>query len=341
MTSGNGSFSATTDVVLSAPEIDWEYAVIERQSATDLTTSLLPFNLGKAVIDKDPSQDLSLLPGDVVTIFSKADVRVPSAQQTKFVKLEGEVVAAGVYSVLPGETLPQLVARAGGLTSSADLFASEFTRDSVRRLQRQRILEYADQLESQISANSAAAAQSSLTAVDAAAAATTASVAREAVARLRQAQPSGRIVLQLKPDSQGIAALPSLELQDGDRFVVPRVPATVSVEGQVYNGNAFLYQKGKRVRDYLGLAGGPDRIGDRRREFVLRADGSVISHQYNGWGQRAVFGHRDFEDLVLYPGDTIFVPPIVEKTAVLRNLSNIATILEGFGIGAAAVEVLK
>jgi protein involved in polysaccharide export with SLBB domain len=341
LTAGSSTFGAKTDVVLSAPDIDWDYAVIERQNPTDLTTSLLPFNLGKAVLDKDPSQDLEMLSGDVITIFSKADIRVPSAQQTKLVKLEGEFSGAGVYSVRPGETLRELLTDAGGLTPDAYLFASEFTRDSVRRLQRERLQEYADALESQISANTSAQNASALTDRDTTAAAASAATARSAVARLRQAQPTGRIVLQLKPDSKGIDALPDLPLEDGDRFVVPRLPSTVTVEGQVYNANAFLYEKGRRVKDYLRLAGGPDRIGDRKREFVLRADGSVISHQYASLGQRALYPDHDFEDLVVYPGDTIVVPPIIEKSAILRDLANISTILEGFGIGAAAVQVLK
>jgi protein involved in polysaccharide export with SLBB domain len=341
MTGGNGNFGPITDVVLTAPEIDWEYAVIERQSAADLTTSLIPFNLGKAVIDKDPTQDLELLSGDVVTIFSKADIRVPGSQQTKFVKLEGEFVAAGVYSVKPGETLRQLLTRIGGLTPQADLFASQFTRVSVRLLQQQRLQEFADELESQITATATASAASALTPADSAAAAASSAAAREAVSRLRQAQPSGRIVLPVKPDSQGIASLPDIELQDGDRFVVPRVPATVTVEGQVYNANAFLYQKGRRVKDYLHLAGGPDRIADRKRELILRADGSVVSHQYSNLAERAIFPDRDFDDVLLYPGDTIVVPPIIEKASVLRNLSDIGTVLEGFGLGAAAINVLK
>jgi protein involved in polysaccharide export with SLBB domain len=144
LTADSSSFTARTDIILSAPDIDWDYAVIERQSATDLKTTLLPFNLGKVILDHDQSQDLELLPGDVVTIFSKADIRVPNAQQTKIVKLEGEFVSSGPYSVLPGETLRQLVTRAGGLTPEAYLFASEFTRDSVRRIQRQSLTEYAD-----------------------------------------------------------------------------------------------------------------------------------------------------------------------------------------------------
>lgn len=341
LTTSSSIFGPTTDVILSAPDIDWEYAVINRQSTTDLTTSLLPFNLGKAILDKDPAQDLKLLPGDVVTIFSKADIRVPSAQQTKFVKLEGEFVAAGVYSVLPGETLRELLVRAGGLTPNAYLFASEFTRDTVRRLQKQRLQEYADELESQITASTAISANSALTDRDAAAAAASASSARAAVNRLRQAQPTGRIVLPFNFASEGISAVPDISLQDGDRFVVPRFLSTVAVEGQVYSANSFLYQKGRRVKDYLRLAGGPDRIADKKRAFVLRADGSVVSHQDSSFAKRALFVDSSFEDVLLYPGDTIVVPPIIQKSALLRNLSDISTILEGFGLGAAAINVLK
>jgi protein involved in polysaccharide export with SLBB domain len=341
LTSGNRNFAAATDIILSAPEIDWDYAVIERQNANNLTTSLLPFNLGKAVLDKDPSQDLGLMSGDVVTIFSKADIRVPSAQQTKFVKLEGEFIASGVYSVLPGETLRQLLVRSGGLSPDAYLYASEFTRDSVRRVERQRIIEYADALEGEITARSATLAAAAVTDRDAAAAQSSGAEARSTLARLRQAQPTGRIVFQLKPDAKGIDSLPDIALEDGDRFVVPRTPMTVSVQGQVYYANAFIYQRSKRVRDYLQLAGGPDRTADRKREFILRADGSVLSRQYTDSGQRTLFAGTYFDRLVMLPGDTIVVPPTIEKGSTLRNLVDISTILEGFGLGAAAVSVLK
>jgi polysaccharide biosynthesis/export protein len=341
LSGGGSNFSPRTDVILGEPDIDWNYAVVERQKASDLTTELIPFNLGKVVLDKDPSPDIELLAGDVVTIFSQADIRVPGSQQTKFVKLEGEFVAAGVYSVLPGETLRHLLARAGGLTPDAYIFASEFTRDSVRRQQQQRLQEYADELESQITAATSAKTTSALNDRDAVAAETSAAAARAAVSRLRQAQPSGRIVLPLKPGSNGIDAIPDLPLQNGDRFVVPRVPDTITVEGQVYNPNAFLFAKGRHVRDYLRLAGGPDRIADRRREFVLRADGSVVSRQYGSIGERALFADRNFDDLPVSPGDAVIVPPIIERTAFLRTFSDLATILEGFGLGAAAITVLK
>ncbi|MEO6816835.1 MAG: SLBB domain-containing protein [Edaphobacter sp.] len=330
LTGSVGRFPIKTSVVLSAPDIDWSYAVIERQDAETLKTSLLPFNLGKVVLDGDQSQNLELLPGDIVTIFSTADIRVPISQQTRFVRLEGEFVGSGVYSVRPGETLRELLERAGGFTPGAYLYASEFTRESTRRVQQQRLNEYADQLEIQSAAAAAAGNATAVNAQDAAAATAAASSAQASIAQLRRSHPNGRIVLQLKPDSRGIDSVPDLELEDGDQFVVPKVPATVSVEGEVYSANAFLFKRGERTIDYLKEAGGPDRQADMKHAFVLRADGSVYSQQYG-----------NIKHATIFPGDTIVIPPQLQKLSIMRQLIDIGTIVSQFGIGIAAINLLK
>ncbi|HEY2913850.1 MAG TPA: polysaccharide biosynthesis/export family protein, partial [Candidatus Angelobacter sp.] len=84
------------EVKRSAAEINWEYAVIQRMDPQDLSTHLVPFNLGKAIAG-DEGQNVILQPGDVITIFSQNDMQVPAGQQTKFVRLEGEFLTAGVY----------------------------------------------------------------------------------------------------------------------------------------------------------------------------------------------------------------------------------------------------
>jgi polysaccharide export outer membrane protein len=330
LTSSNGVFPPATDVVLSAPDIDWSYAVIERLNQQTLTTSLIPFNPGKLYLDSDQSQNLELLSGDVVTFFSTADLKVPTTQQTRFVRLEGEFIASGIYSVEAGETLRHLLARAGGFTPDAYLYGSEFTRQSTKRVQKQRLNEFADNLEARITALTTSRNAQAVSALDTAANDAATAQANQAVARLRRVQPIGRVVLELKPDSHGIDAIPDLPLEDGDRFVVPRVPSTVAVEGQVYSANAFVYVRGRRERDYLRQAGGPDRDADRKRIFVLRADGSVFSHQYG-----------DVDRATIFPGDTIVVPPQLDRRAILRDLIDISTAVSGFGLGAAAINVLR
>ena len=189
-----------TTVRLLAPDIDWDFATIERIDPETLKTTLIPFDLGKLVLQHDGLQDLELKSGDIVSIFSEADIHVPLAEQTKLVTLDGEFVHAGVYSVHPGETLRQLVERAGGVTTKAYLYGSEFTRESVRVEQQARIDEYVRSLQMRIQrSNLALAASSTSTPQDLAA--TAQNSERDLIASLRQIRATGRVVLTLKPNS--------------------------------------------------------------------------------------------------------------------------------------------
>lgn len=324
-------------VALAAPEIDWDYAVIERLDKNTLKTSLIPFDLGKLVLDHDPSQNLELQPGDIVSIFSQADIHVPIEQQTKFVRLEGEFVHAGTYSVGPGETLPELVKRAGGFTLNAYLYGSEFTRESTRVIQQQRIDEYVQNLQLEISRGTLA--QSSSAAVspqDIASAGAAVASEHELISKLQQIRATGRIVLEEKPGSVGAAALPNIQLEDGDSFVVPSVPASVNVVGSVYDQNSFLFVPGRRVADYMHLAGGPNRDADTRHAFLIRADGSVLSRAAaNGiWG-------NTFDSVGVHAGDTIVVPQKVYRPTALRGFLDWSQLFSQMALGAAAISIIQ
>jgi protein involved in polysaccharide export with SLBB domain len=316
---------------LPVPEIDWSYAVIERMNPQTLTTSLVPFNPGQLVLDHDAAQNLALDPGDVVTIFSQADIKVPQAQRTKFVRLEGEFKQAGIYTALPGETLPQLVARAGGFTPEAYLFGSNFTRESTRILQQLRLNDYLQNLELEID-RSTIAASASIGTVDPAATA----ASRSLVARFRTIRATGRVVLDIKRDATGIASLPNIQLEDGDRFVVPSKPSTVNVVGAVYDQNSFLFRNTQPVGSYLRLAGGPTKSADGGDSFVIRADGSVVSRK----SQNGIFGNG-FTSMRLNAGDTLVVPEKVPRPSGLRNFINYTQIFSQLALGAAAIAVLQ
>ncbi|HUX28381.1 MAG TPA: SLBB domain-containing protein [Terracidiphilus sp.] len=325
-----------TEVGLLAPEIDWNYAVIERLDAATLKTSLIPFDLGKLVLQHDASQDLELQAGDVVTIFSQADIRVPVAQQTKLVRLDGEFVHAGVYTVQPGETLRQLVERAGGFTPNAYLFGSEFTRESTRALQQARIDEYVRDLSMRMqrsSLNLAAASAGSPQVLAGGAAAQTSE--QDLLSNLRRIRATGRIVLELKPNSSGIASLPDIALEDGDRFVVPHVPVTVNVVGAVYDQNSFLYAQGERAGAYLKLAGGATKDADSKHEFIIRADGEVVSRNT----RESIWGNS-FDNLRMNPGDTIVIPEKTFKPSALVGMMNWSQMFSQLALGAAMVGVL-
>lgn len=326
-----------TEVGPVAPEIDWNYAVIERLDAATLKTTLLPFDLGKLVLQHDTSQDLALEPGDVVSVFSQGDIRVPIAQQTKFVHLEGEFVHAGVYTAQPGETLRDLVQRAGGFTATAYLFGSEFTRESTRAIQQRRMDEYVQTLEMQMQrGNLALASAPATSAQDLASGAAAQNSEQELLGRLRQMRATGRIVLEFRVGSSGLDALPDIALEDGDRFVVPSVPASVNVVGAVYDQSSFLFAEGRRAGTYLHLAGGPNRDADRRHIFIIRADGSVISRE----AESGIWGN-EFDNLRMNPGDTIVVPEKTFKPSALRGFLDWSQLFSQFALGAAALSVIQ
>jgi protein involved in polysaccharide export with SLBB domain len=324
----------TANVRRLSDEINWDYAIIERLNRDDLTTSLIPFNLGKAVLENDPANDLPLMPGDVVTVFSKTDVAAPAGRRPVVVSLEGEFSFAGVYQAQPKETLRQLVVRVGGLTGRAYIFGTHFTRDSTRRNQEERLKQALDQLEQDVQRASVTRAQSIASPEDAAAVKQEAEAQRALVSRLRTLQPTGRIVLEL-PENPTVAHLPDIELEDGDRIVIPQLPSQVSVFGTVFNETSFLFSPDKGVNDYLSLAGGPRKQADKSSIYVLRADGSVVSARQTG------FLWASLSNVRLMPGDAIVVPENFERTTWVKDLRDWTQIFYQFGLGAAALKVIR
>ncbi len=301
-------------VKLAVPEIDWSYAVIERMNPDNLKTELLSFDLGKLVLQHDASQDLELRPGDIVTVFSQADIHVPLAEQTTLVRLEGEFAHAGTYSARPGETLRSLVERAGGMTPSAYLYGSVFTRESTRILQQRRMDENVHAMILQMQRGNLALASSPVsTAADLAGVSAAQASGRELIAQLQQLRASGRIVFSFTPDSHGTGVIPDIPLENGDTFLVPSVPSTVNAVGAIFNQNSFLYRQDARLGSYLQLAGGPNSNADKKRMFLVRANGSVLSRESvkSAWG-------NEFMSLKLNPGDTLRPPRRPRLDSALR-----------------------
>jgi protein involved in polysaccharide export with SLBB domain len=314
-------------------EINWDYAVVERLNREDLTTTLIPFNLGKVVLEGDAVHNLPLQAGDVVTVFSKSDVRAPSQRRAVVVQLEGEFNHAGVYQAMQGETLRQLILRVGGLTPQAYLFGAEFTRESTKKTQEERLRQALIQFEQDLQRAAAARARNVTSSEDAQSLKAEAEAQQSVLARLKRLQPTGRIVLEL-PEEPVLADLPELPLEDGDRILIPHRPAMVSVFGSVYNETAFVHRPEKTALDYVEQAGGAKKEADARNMFVLRADGSVIANKAGWLSSGRLSGVR------LQPGDAIVVPEDLYRTTLTKDLKDWTQIFYQFGLGAAALKVI-
>jgi protein involved in polysaccharide export with SLBB domain len=322
-------------------ELNWDYATIERLNKSTLTTEVIPFNLGKAVLQGDPVENVALMPGDVVTIFSQKDVRVPVSRQTRLVSVEGEVNSPGVYQLQPGDTLKSVLQRAGGFTPQAYVYGLEFSREETRQRQRENLRAAIARLQALSAVQAARDAANRRD--DATGATTSAAVSQAAtqaqVARLQRIEPNGRVALELTPETTTLDMLPDLLLENADHVVVPSRPGFVTVAGAVANSNALVWKPGRTVGDYLALAG-VDEAADPSNIFILRADGTVTkAGQKSGW-----FNRGGIESQVMQPGDALIVPTQLDFETwgrfLVRNLKDFAQIFSGFGIGIAAIHSL-
>lgn len=325
-------------------QINWDYAVVERVNHSDLSTHLIPFNLGNVFSNPSGADNIQLQPGDTVTIFSQNDVAVPMAKRQVFVRVEGEVNVPGVYQMTAGDTLQSLMAKAGGPTTNAYLFGTAFYREEVRKEQEVNLQRAADRLETQIRSQQSTEAANlrGLSQADAALASAQFEaerrIAEERVARFRKLQPTGRIAFGLDPNDRSFAHLPQVTLQNGDRLVVPSKPAFVHVFGAVNLESSPLWKPNSRVSDYLKVAG-TTSDADVDNTFILRVDGTVVSTESQSWFFGKIGG------VEVMPGDTIVVPEKLDKqtgwSKFMQGARDWTQIFANFGLGAAAIKTLR
>lgn len=275
----------------------------------------------------------ALRSGDVLRAFNAVDMAAPLLRQNKRVRVEGEVLRPGDYLLPPGSTLTDALKAAGGLTTNAFVFGTDFTRESVRRSQQENYERALRNLEAQISLNSAT--QRITSADEAAAVSGRTAATTRLIEKLRLIKPTGRVVLQLSPNGR---ELPNLVMEDGDRLAVPSMPTSIGVFGSVFNAGNYLREDGRTLSDYLRQAGGPTRGADVTSAFVVRANGAVVSNlQEPGWGSGLRSG---FENQPALPGDALFVPEELDKTTFVQWAKDWTQILAQFALGVAAFVTL-
>jgi len=266
-------------------------------------------------IEGDKSADLTLKPGDVVSIRQLAGWHDIGSS----VAIAGEVEHAGSYAIEPGERLSAVLKRAGGFRPGAYPYAAVLQRVQVRqqnelaRTQMIRRIEETPVVVSPGVTTGTQTAQDMQKSLEA--------QRQEILANLRIQPVSGRLVINISSDiSRWENTSADIELRAGDTLFIPKRLDFVAVSGQVYNPVAISYAPGKNLGWYLRKSGGATQSGNKKEIYVLRADGSVIP-MGNSW----ISG--SFMDTRMRPGDTIFVPErIIGGSQLWQNILGAAQV---------------
>lgn len=280
---------------------------------------------GPQVVDAAAFATTTLRPGDILQVLPQNNLIQPIDEQSVLVRIEGEVRKPGNYYVAPGTPLSEVVTKAGGLTPLAYPFGVEFKRKSVV-VQQRRSFEEALNLFELTLATAPLTANNSL---DQGRQQNQIAAARATLSVLREAEPDGRLVLDIEPDAQSLPG--GVLLENGDQIVVPARPTSIGVFGAVYRPASFqIGRRGPlRIKDYVEQAGGTVRSADRGNIFVVRANGSVLTRDNGAMNERAL------------PGDVVFVPIKTNRSDLLSWIGQVSSIMFQFGLAAATVTAIN
>ncbi|EPF7976073.1 SLBB domain-containing protein [Vibrio harveyi] len=272
----------------------------------------------RQAIKGSTADDAIIVGRDRLNILEKPNVKLQST-----VTLQGEVRFPGTYTVRQGETLGELLERAGGLTEFAHPQGAIFTREALR-LQEQKLLnEYAADMRAE-TAKKTFRADSNMGSVI-----SDPDKTLKFVEEASRSKALGRMVVQLNRILKDERSADFM-LEDGDFLFVPTFRNTVSIMGEVQVPITYLLDNKLDVDDYLNKAGGAKKQADEDRIFVVRADGSVYKPTSGYW-----FGNNHEE---LKAGDTIVVPIDTDYRDALSTWTAATQILYQTGV---AINALK
>lgn len=256
---------------------------------------------------KNGAVGFKLKPFDIVSVYS-----LPGYENQRTVKVEGEVLYPGYYTIQQkNEKVSDIIARAGGLTASADVDGGTLKRDNIAILG---IDKYK---------------------------ADTTGIAQERVDRLKRLKATYKDStsnenLEFRNDYVGINLKAILEkpgtsidllLEDGDVIRIPKQEQIVRVNGEVLYPSAIVYSKDKTFAGYVYNAGGfsPDAL--KRAAYIVYPNGTV-----KGTRKFLFFNNHP----AVKPGSEIYVP----KKPVRRGISPTEIIGLTSGLASIAAVIL-
>jgi protein involved in polysaccharide export with SLBB domain len=247
----------------------------------------------------------------------------------------GEVRFPGKYPIHRGETLSSVLRRAGGVTDLAFIEGAVFIREELKQRERDQLETLTNRLQSDLTSSSLEAITSSAVSSNAngaAGAAQVITVGQQLISQLRESKPVGRLVIDLKRVMKGRPGTSDdVAVRDGDKLLIPKQSQEITILGEVQSPTSHVYQPGLTRDDYIAKSGGATQKADRKRIYVIRANGDVISGEgRKGWFRRS----RSVE---MHPGDTIIVPLDTERVRALPLWQAVTTIIYNLAVAVLAV----
>ena len=283
-----------------------ENVAVEITSSTGATQVYYLYDI---MINSDRIKSIPIMPDD--KIFFRT---LRGNEVMKTVKVSGFVKKPGIYTFVEGKRLVDMIEMAGGLTQEADLRGIVFKRTNLQGKQVELAHKNNERDIKLIEGRIASAYKP--TEGDQKSKMDMLEMLKADDVNIAQ-KYNGQIALNIQNNNlDKIKDLDNIEVQDGDDIYIPRTSNHVSVIGEVYNEQSFVFKKGANAKYYIKEVGGYTPNANKFRLYKVSV---------NGRAEKISNGSS------IEPGDTIVVPRRIAGndwiTPVCDTLKGIASII--------------
>ncbi len=238
------------------------------------------------------------------------------------VEIQGAVLNPGIYLMNAGDTVMDVIEKAGGYTDAAYPFAAVYTNLETERINEAAIEKlYQDSINSISQLIKETGSEADFTGLI------------STLNTLKETEPSGRVVIDLQGSERD-----TLRIQEGDTLFIPEVTNQVYVYGSVSSQGTAKFKDGMSVDYYISKKGGFIDKANKSGIFILQPNGETVKVKIN----RNLFASSPTEAVKIYPGSVIYVPEKINSGYATRlSTQAYAAILGNIGVSLASLSVLK
>jgi protein involved in polysaccharide export with SLBB domain len=270
----------------------------------------------KSIPIKNISQFNSIIPieGDLIYIREYA---------YRTASISGAVYKPGKYTMAPGETIEDLIEKAGGFTDNAYPFGAVYENEDAKTINKKaQELLYEEFLDNIIALSQLNIGQNfDLTPV------------LKLTEEIKNSKPSGRVVVDLQSDNPD----DFLSISAGDKLIIPERTNSVFVYGEVSSEGAITFVPDEGVDYFVEKSGGYKRFADNESIYILHPNGETQRYSK----QRNLFANEP-RNLKMYPGSVIFVPRKLDNSSTRRLATQAyVSILGNLGVALASLSSIN
>ena len=241
-------------------------------------------------------------------------------------KISGAVKKPGYYTLAAGETIDDLIDKAGGYNSNAYPFGAVYLNNNAKIInQKSKEILYEEFLDNIIAVSQQNIGDNfDLTPLV------------KLTEEIKNTEPSGRVVVNLTSNINNETN--KVQIKDGDELIIPEISNNVYVYGEISTEGSVMYSPNQDVEYFVNKSGGFKKFADVNSIYILHPNGESVRYE----NKRNIFESQPKSEVRVYPGSIIFVPRKLDESTSRRLAAQAyVSILGSLGIALASLSTIN